>query len=60
MEILDPTTEAVTQTIAWAPRPASLSGKKVALMQSGGNISPDQLRDILDRGVESAPEAGSG
>lgn len=37
-----------------------LAGKKVALMQSGGNISPDQLRDILNRGVESAPEAGSG
>ena len=34
MEILDPTTEAVTQTIAWAPRPASLSGKKVALIDN--------------------------
>jgi threonine dehydratase len=37
-----------------------LAGKKVALIQSGGNISPDQLRDILNRGVESGPEAGSG
>jgi threonine dehydratase len=26
-----------------------LAGKKVALIQSGGNISPDQLRDILAR-----------
>jgi len=34
MEILDPTTEAVTQTIAWPPRPASLSGKKVALIDN--------------------------
>ena len=25
-----------------------LAGKKVALIQSGGNISPAQLRDILD------------
>jgi len=37
-----------------------LAGKRVALIQSGGNISPDQLRDILNRGVESGPEAGSG
>ena len=34
MEILDPTTEAVTQTIAWAPRPTSLSGKRVALIDN--------------------------
>src|SRR5262249_60422749 len=34
MEILDPTTEAVTQTIAWAPRPTSLSGKKIALIDN--------------------------
>jgi threonine dehydratase len=38
-----------------------LAGKTVALVQSGGNISPGQLRDVLDReGVESAAEAGSG
>jgi hypothetical protein len=34
MEILDPTTEAATQTIAWAPRPASLRGKRVALIEN--------------------------
>ena len=34
MEILDPTTEAATQTIAWAPRPSSLSGKRVALIDN--------------------------
>jgi hypothetical protein len=34
MEILDPTTEAATQTIAWAPRPTSLSGKRVALIEN--------------------------
>jgi threonine dehydratase len=38
-----------------------LAGKTVALIQSGGNISPGQLRDVLNReGVESAAEAGSG
>jgi hypothetical protein len=34
MEILDPTTEAATQTIAWAPRPTSLRGKRVALIEN--------------------------
>jgi hypothetical protein len=34
MEILDPTTEAVTQTIAYAPRPTALEGKRVALIQN--------------------------
>ena len=34
IEILDPTTEAATQTIAWAPRPAALAGKRVALIEN--------------------------
>ena len=34
MEILDPTTEAATQTIAYAPRPTGLDGKRVALVQN--------------------------
>jgi hypothetical protein len=35
MEILDPTTEAAApQTIAWAPRPTALAGKRVALIQN--------------------------
>jgi hypothetical protein len=34
MEILDPTTEAATQTIAWVPRPSSLQGKRVALIDN--------------------------
>ena len=29
---------------------AELAGKKVALILSGGNISPQQLRIVLDRG----------
>ena len=34
MEILDPTTEAATQSIAYAPRPTALEGKRVALIQN--------------------------
>ena len=34
MEILDPTTEAVAQSIAYAPRPASLAGKRVGLIEN--------------------------
>jgi len=34
IEVLDPTTEATTQTIAWAARPAALAGKRVALIEN--------------------------
>ncbi len=34
MELLDPTTEAVAQAIAYAPRPAALEGKRVALIEN--------------------------
>jgi hypothetical protein len=34
IELLDPTTEAATQTITYAPRPASLEGKRVALIEN--------------------------
>ncbi len=34
IEILDPTTAAATQTIAYAQRPASLEGKRVALVEN--------------------------
>ena len=33
-ELLDPTTEAAAQTIAFAPRPDSLRGKRVALIEN--------------------------
>jgi hypothetical protein len=33
-ELLDPTTEAVAQTIAYAPRPPALAGKRVALVEN--------------------------
>ena len=34
IEILDPTTGAATQPIAWAPRPDALAGKRVALIEN--------------------------
>ena len=34
VEILDPTTEAATQTIAYGPRPAALAGKRVGLVEN--------------------------
>ena len=33
-ELLDPTTEATAQTTAYVPRPASLEGKRVALIEN--------------------------
>jgi hypothetical protein len=34
IEILDPTTPAARQAIAYAPRPTSLQGKRVALIEN--------------------------
>ena len=34
MELLDPTTEAVAQSIAYAARPDSLEGKRVGLIEN--------------------------
>ena len=34
MEILEPTTAAATQVIAYVPRPAALAGKRVALIEN--------------------------
>ena len=34
MELLDPTTEAVAQSIAYAARPDSIEGKRVALIEN--------------------------
>ena len=43
IEILDPTTEAAApQTIAWAPRPTALDGKRVALIENT-KFNSDQL-----------------
>jgi predicted GTPase len=34
IELLDPTVEATTQSVAFVPRPASLEGKRVALIEN--------------------------
>jgi hypothetical protein len=48
IEILDPTTEAATQTIAYAPRPTALQGKRVALIQNTKYNSDRLLAKIGD------------
>lgn len=51
MEILDPTIqpgEARTQTIAYAPRPASLQGKRVGLIENTKFNSDRLLQKIGD------------
>ena len=48
IEILDPTTEALTQTIEYAPRPTALSGKRVALIQNTKFNSDKLLAKIGD------------
>lgn len=42
MELLDPTTEATAQPVAYAARPASLAGKRVALVDNT-KVNSDQL-----------------
>ena len=46
MEILDPTTEAATQTLAYAPRPTALEGKRVALIQNT-KLNSDRLLEKI-------------
>ena len=48
IEILDPTTEAATQTIAYAPRPGSLTGKRIALIENTKFNSDRLLQKIGD------------
>jgi hypothetical protein len=47
-ELLDPTTEAVSQAIGYAPRPASLEGKRVALIENTKFNSDRLLQKIGD------------
>jgi hypothetical protein len=48
IEILDPTTGAATQPIAWAPRPDALAGKRVALIENTKFNSDRLLQKIGD------------
>ena len=42
MELLNPTLEAPAQSVAWAPRPSALAGKRVALIENT-KYNSDQL-----------------
>jgi len=46
MELLDPTVEASSQTVAYVPRPASLEGKRVALIENTKYNSDRLLQKI--------------
>jgi hypothetical protein len=59
IEILDPTTQAATQTIAWAPRPGSLEGKRVALIENTKFNSDRLLQKIGDILVKEYGAAGT-
>ena len=52
IELLDPTTEAASQPLAYAPRPSGLAGKRVALVENT-KFNSDKLLvkigDILKR-----------
>jgi hypothetical protein len=48
IEILDPTTPAARQAIAYAPRPGSLTGKRVALIENTKFNSDRLLQKIGD------------
>ena len=47
-ELLDPTTEAATQTIAWSPRPQSLAGLRIALVENTKYNSDRLLERVGD------------
>jgi hypothetical protein len=47
-ELLDPTVEASAQTVAYAPRPGSLAGKRVALIENTKFNSDRLLEKIGD------------
>jgi hypothetical protein len=59
MELLDPTTEAVAQLIAWAPRPGSLEGKRIALIENTKFNSDKLLQKIGDVLVGEYGAAGT-
>ncbi len=48
IEILDPTTPAARQAVAYAPRPGSLTGKRVALIENTKFNSDRLLQKIGD------------
>ncbi len=52
IELLDPTTETVTQSFTYVPRPSSLEGKRVALIENTKFNSDKLLQKIGEILVE--------
>jgi hypothetical protein len=48
IEILDPTVEAATRPVRWAPRPDSLAGKRIGLVENTKFNSDRLLQKIGD------------
>ena len=48
IQLLDPTTAAATQSVAWRPRPRSLEGQRVALIENTKFNSDRLLQKIGD------------
>jgi hypothetical protein len=59
IEILDPTVETAAQPIAFAPRPASLAGKQVGLVENTKFNSDRLLQKIGDVLVAEYGAAGT-
>ncbi|HXG16912.1 MAG TPA: hypothetical protein VNK50_11725 [Calidithermus sp.] len=59
IELLDPTVEATPQSLTWAPRPASLAGKRVALIENTKYNSDRLLQKIGDLLVREYGAAGT-
>ena len=52
IELVDPTTGSATQTIAYAPRPQALAGKRIALIENTKFNSDrllERIGDVLKR-----------
>ncbi len=58
IELLDPTTEATSQPVAWVERPASLEGKRVGLIDNTKFNSDRLLQRIGDVLVKEYRAAG--
>jgi hypothetical protein len=59
IEILDPTVEVATYPVAFAPRPASLAGKRVGLIENTKFNSDRLLQKIGDVLVAEYGAAGT-
>jgi hypothetical protein len=59
IEILDPTVEVATRTVAFVPRPQSLAGKRIGLVENTKFNSDRLLQKIGEVLVEEYGAAGT-